>query len=434
MAYGNQHSIKPTGYLSRIVDAEVDECLETYGATEIAGTKWCGKTWTAREHASSIIYLDEGQNLAMAQADPTSVLEGASPHVIDEWQLAPRIWDTVRHAVDDAGRTRGLWILAGSSTPHKDEVHHSGAGRFGRVRMLPMTLQESGDSTGDVSLAGLFEGKFERVHCDMDIKRLISLCCRGGWPETIDLPPARAQRIARDYLEATFQQSVPAQGGRPDVARRLLLSLSRNLGQFVTYKVLARDMYGDEDADAMLSPRMASRYIELLESLYVIEPVRGWAPPARSPKRFQTKERRYLADPSLAVAALQMSERSLRDDWQTFGLVFENLCMRDLIVYGRALPDASASPVHYYRDDSGLEADAIIEKADGTWAAIEVNLGEDKVEEAATHLKRLQAKVVGNKASHTVPPSFLGVLVGLGKQAYQREDGVYVIPIGCLGA
>ena len=426
-------SVTPAGYLPRIVDDEVDECLATYGAIEIAGAKWCGKTWTARRHAKSIIYLDEGQNLDIALSDPMAALVGERPHVIDEWQLAPALWDVVRHEVDDASGEKGLWILTGSSTPAKDKVHHSGAGRIGRVRMLPMSLQESGDSTGEVSLAALFEGKFAYATCSITADRLVSLCCRGGWPEAIGIKPIRALRIARDYVDATIEQSVPSKGGNPDVARRLLGSLARNLGQAVTRKTMVRDMYGEsENADAA-SLATISNYTALLESLYLVLSIRGWEPPARSPKRFRTSPKRYLVDPSLAVSLLQMNEQSLKSDWQTLGLVFENLCMRDLSVYARALPEAAQDPVHYYRDDNGLEADAIVEDAAGRWGAIEVKLGENKVDEAAENLLRIRDKLERNSLARTREPEFLAVLVGLVERSYRRSDGVYVIPIGCLG-
>ncbi len=424
--------VKPDGYLPRIVDDEVEECLATYGAIEIAGAKWCGKTWTARAHARSIVYLDEGQNLSIAQADPSVVLDGENPRVIDEWQLAPGIWDIVRHEVDASGRQRGLWILTGSSTPAKDKVHHSGAGRFGRVRMLPMTLQESGDSTGEVSLTDLFDGKLSHASCSIDVQALLRLCCRGGWPQAIDLPVSRARRIARDYIDAALTQSVPAKGGRSEVASRLLGSLARNLGQATTYKVMMRDMYGTDEEGAV-DARTVSNYVALLESLYLILSIDGWEPPARSPKRFQTKPKRYLVDPSLAVAALRMSEQSLMKDWQTLGLVFENLCMRDLLVYSRALPDASSNPLHYYHDDNGLEVDAIVEDAGGRWGAFEIKLSENKADEAAKSLLRMRDKIGRNAVARTSAPQFLAVLVGLGQHAYRREDGVYVIPVGCLG-
>lgn len=426
-------SVVPKGYLPRIVDDEVEECLATYGAVEIAGAKWCGKTWTARRHAKSIIYLDEGQNLSMALSDPMAALVGERPHVVDEWQLAPVLWDVVRHEVDDGSGEKGLWILTGSSTPAKDKAHHSGAGRIGRVRMLPMSLQESGDSTGEVSLAVLFEGKFTYATCSMTADRLVSLCCRGGWPEAIDIKPARALHIARDYVDATIEHSVPSKGGNSDIARRLLSSLARNLGQAVTRKTMVRDMYGETENADSASLATITNYVALLESLYLVLSIRGWEPLARSPKRFRTSPKRYLVDPSLAVSLLQMNERSLKGDWQTFGLVFENLCMRDLSVYARALPEASRDPVHYYRDDNGLEADAIVEDAAGRWGAIEVKLGEDKVEEAAGNLLRLREKLGRNALAQARGPEFLAVLVGLGEQSYRRNDGVYVIPIGCLG-
>jgi predicted AAA+ superfamily ATPase len=425
--------VVPTGYLPRIVDDEVDECLETYGAVEITGAKWCGKTWTARKHAKSIIYLDEGQNLSMAQSDPKAALVGDTPHVIDEWQLVPSLWNVVRHEVDDAGGKKGLWILTGSSTPAKDKVHHSGVGRIGRVRMLPMSLQESGDSTGEVSLSSFFDGEFAYASCEMDVDRLVALCCRGGWPEAVGVKPSRALRIARDYVDATTEQSVAAKGGNPDVARRLLGSLARNLGQATTRKTMIRDMYGEVEGDDVVSPATISNYLALLESLYLLLPIKGWEPPAKSPKRFRTSPKRYLVDPSLAVSLLQMNERSLKEDWQTLGLVFENLCMRDLSVYARALPEATQEPVHYYRDDNGLEADAIVEDAAGRWGAFEVKLGENKADDAAANLLRMRDKLMRNARARTREPEFLAVLVGLGERSYRRSDGVYVIPIGCLG-
>ena len=423
----------PEGYMPRLADREIEECLAVYGALEITGTKWCGKTWAARRHAESIVYLDEGSNLEKALAAPEAMLAGTQPRVIDEWQLAPRIWDTVRHAVDEAGRKRGMWILTGSSTPDKSEVHHSGAGRIGRVRMLPMSLFESGDSSGEVSLSGLFDGEFAPATAAMDLDKLVELCIRGGWPAGVDLPPRRALRVARDYLAATLTVSMPARGASADTATRLAQSLARNLGQPVTAKTLVADMYGPEEKESAVAERTAQKYVGLFRSLFSLEPVGGWAPPIRSPKRYQTKEINYFADPSLAVAALQMNAQGLVSDWQTLGLVFENLAIRDLIVYGRALPESVEHPVRYYRDDAGLEVDAIIEQADGRWGAIEIKLSEDKVDAGARNLVRMAAKLTKNPAARVRSPEFLAVLVGLGDTAYRRQDGVYVIPIAALG-
>ena len=228
-------------------------------------------------------------------------------------------------------------------------------------------------------------------------------------------------------------QSVPSKGGNSDVARRLLGSLARNLGQAITRKTMVRDMYGEAENTDAASLATISNYTALLESLYLVLPIRGWELPARSPKRFRTSPKRYLVDPSLAVSLLQMNEQSFKSDWQTLGLVFENLCMRDLSVYARALPEAAQDPVHYYRDDNGLEADAIVEDAAGRWGAIEVKLGENKADEAAGDLLRIREKLGRNSLARTREPEFLAVLVGLGERSYRRSDGVYVIPVGCLG-
>lgn len=418
-------TINPAGYLPRVVDAQVQRCLRIYGAVEISGAKWCGKTWTARHHANSIVHLDESNALAAAKAAPELVLEGDKPRVIDEWQLAPNVWDAVRHAVDEAAE-KGLWILTGSSTPAYSKTRHSGAGRFGRVRMRPMSLFESEDSVGAVSLEGLFAGKFSPAQTGIDVSTLAELCCRGGWPGVLGFSASDAQQVARDYLEAALVTSVPAQGKDSATARRLLRSLARNLGQLATYKTLVADMYGQEPGQ--IAPRTVGEYLDVLNSLFLIEPVGGWAPPARSPKRFQTKERRYFIDPSLPIVLLRLNEHSLQRDFQTFGLVFENLCLRDLAVYSEAL----GATLRYYRDDAGLEVDAIIETSSQEWAACEIKLGENKVDKAAKKLVRLREKLLRNPANQVKPPAFLAVITGLGQYAYQRQDGVYVIPITTL--
>lgn len=429
-------NIRPAAYRPRIVDAQIDRYMRIFGAVEIAGTKWCGKTWSARAHAASITYVDRDSNLAAAQADSSLMLLGERPHVIDEWQLAPALWDEVRHHVDDEPERKGQWLLTGSSTPPDDEMpKHSGAGRIGRIRMNPMTLAESGLSTGEVSLAGLFEGRFSAAKSRIDTRALLDAVCRGGWPEAVDMPVADAQVLVREYMRLTVSESVPRQGRSADVARRLLDSLARSISQAVTLRTLRNDMYGaEEDLDGLVSERTVSEYLAVFESMFVIDLVKGWVPPSRSPKRLQTKARRYFADPSIAAAMLGMSPAALLGDWQTFGLLFENLCIRDLLVYARALPDIGMDPVRYYHDDSGLECDAIIELADGRWAGIEIKTSEDKVPEAATNLHRLEAKLLKNPGARTRAPEFLAVLVGIGEFAYRRDDGIYVIPAGTLGA
>lgn len=426
---------KPEGYLPRIVDAQIERYLKVFGAIEIAGTKWCGKTWSALEHGASVSYVDE--SLELAKADPSMILLGNRPHVIDEWQRVPQIWDAVRHEVDRVRATRGAFILTGSSTPTLGrEGHapsHSGAGRIGRIRMHPMSLAESGKSTAQVSLAGLFDGVFTPCVAEKDTAGLVDVACQGGWPEALDLSVSEAQLVAREYLSVTLDTSIPALGLDTDLARRLVSSIARNLGQATTYKTIISDMFGaEEQPRAIMSEDKVRIYLNALKGLYVLEEVPGWSPPARDRKRFATKPKRYLADPSLAAAVLGMSPSALIDDWQTFGLVFENMAMRDLMVYARSLDLLDSTPVRYYRDDSGLEADAIIQLADGRWAAFEIKVSEDKVAEGVASLTRMRTKLAKNPQSRTRQPSFMAVITGNGAYARQVEEGIYVIPLRAL--
>ena len=428
--------IRPEGYRPRVVDAQIERWLHLFGAIEITGTRWCGKTWASLAHARSVTYVDRRTNLQIVRADPDYALAGEAPHVIDEWQRVPELWDVVRHAVDDASGEKGRWILTGSSTPSKEKTAHSGAGRIGRVRMHPMTLFESGGSSGAVSLARLFEGDFAPAATAADIRGLARLCVRGGWPELVGSDPGDAQVVIREYLAAIFEQSIPRMGGDQRVAERTALSIARNLGQASTLDTYARDVYARDAAGGTTNDeqQVVSRHLSLLERSFLVDAVAGWVPPSRSPKRMRTKPKRYMADPSLAVALLGLSEHTLLEDWQTFGLAFENLCIRDLDVYARALPDAGPHPLRYYRDDSGLEVDAIIELSDGRWAGLEIKLSPDKIDAAAASLLRMGRKLCGDAPARTRPPSFLAVITGTGEAAYRRADGVYVIPIRTLGA
>jgi len=431
----NETAVKPQGYLPRIVDLQIERYLSLFGAIEIAGTKWCGKTWSARAHASSITYVDKGDNIDIASADPSLMLIGNAPHVVDEWQRVPIIWDTVRHAVDDAEGKKGQWILTGSSTPKKDKVAHSGAGRIGRIRMQPMSLAESGESTGEVSLQKLFSGKFTPCKVKADTLSLVELVCRGGWPEALSYKADDSQVVVREYLRSIYEQSVPQMGKSPDTAERLVASIARNLGQAVSLETLKKDTLGVDKnrEEATASDKTIASYLQMLTSLFLLDNIKGWAPPARSPKRVQTKEKRYFADPSIAVATLGMSPSSLIRDWQTFGLVFENLCMRDIQVYARALPDVSSHPVRYYRDDSGLEVDAIVENADGSWGAFEIKTSEAKVQDGVNTLTRLRDKLLKDPGKKMQEPAFLGVIVGVAEYARRTPEGVFVIPIRALG-
>lgn len=432
-----QSSVKPEGYIPRLVDEQVERYLGIFGAVEIEGTKWCGKTWTARRHGASISYVDE--QLELAQDDPSLMLLGEQPHIIDEWQRVPAIWNLVRHNIDETRALRGGWILTGSSTPPgrqdaTDEAarRHSGAGRIGRIKMSPMTLSESGDSEGIVSLAQLFEKPPTPAIVEDDTQRLVEIACRGGWPEALDLSALDAQTIAREYLAAVCYESAPAHGRDPFVTERVIASLARNLGQATAYATIGEDALKSTGFD--LADRQIGDYLSFLRRIYLFAEVPGWEPPSRSKKRLQVKPKRYLADPSLAVAALGLSPRGLMEDWQTFGLVFENLCLRDLTVYARAHELARPVPVRYYRDDSGLEVDAIVELADGRWAAFEIKTSESKVPAAVANLKRLRKKLCENPRAQMRPPAFMAVVVGIGKYVRIVEDGIYVVPIRALTA
>lgn len=427
---------KPEGYMPRVADAQIERYLKAFGAVEIAGTKWCGKTWSALMQGASVSYVDE--NLDLARADPSMMLIGDRPHVIDEWQRVPAIWDCVRHEVDRARGTRGAFILTGSSTPATRQGEqgpaHSGAGRIGRVRMSPMSLFESGESTGQVSLEGLFAGEFTPCVAERDTLGLVEAACRGGWPEAVDMEVDAAQLIAREYVTAALGVSIPALGLDPDIARRLASSLARNLGQAATYKTIINDMFGaEENLLSVIDEGRVRAYLDALKGMYIVEEVPGWAPPARDRKRFATKPKRYLADPSLACALLGMSPTALLADWQTFGLVFENMAVRDLSVYARALDLLDDVPVRYYRDDSGVEADAIVQLADGRWAAFEFKVSEDKVEKGVASLERMRRKVCENPRSQTRPPEFMAVITGVGEYAREVAEGIVVVPLRLLG-
>lgn len=427
---------KPEGYMPRVADAQIERYLKAFGAVEIAGTKWCGKTWSALMQGASVSYVDE--NLDLARADPSMMLIGDRPHVIDEWQRVPAIWDCVRHEVDRARGTRGAFILTGSSTPATRQGEqgpaHSGAGRIGRVRMSPMSLFESGESTGQVSLEGLFAGEFTPCVAERDTLGLVEAACRGGWPEAVDMEVDAAQLIAREYVTAALGVSIPALGLDPDIARRLASSLARNLGQAATYKTIINDMFGaEENPLSVIDGGRVRAYLDALKGMYIVEEVPGWAPPARDRKRFATKPKRYLADPSLACALLGMSPAALLADWQTFGLVFENMAVRDLSVYARALDLLDDVPVRYYRDDSGVEADAIVQLADGRWAAFEFKVSEDKVEKGVASLERMRRKVCENPRSQTRPPEFMAVITGVGEYAREVAEGIVAVPLRLLG-
>lgn len=429
IAYGSE---KPTGYRPRVVDASIRKLLDLFGGVEVAGTKWCGKTWSALAFGESVIHVDDDRVKALVTDSPSLALEGASPHVIDEWQEAPLIWDAVRRAIDASGSRRGGYLLTGSSTPEKDKVTHSGAGRIARLRMHTMSLWEEGISSGTVSLAGLFEGSFQpSLVDDAGLPRLALSICRGGWPALLGADAEAATATVGQYLDALLEVSVPRKGGSSSTARKMAASLARNVATAATLDTIAADVFGDDRTDA--SRNTIALYLDLFRDLYFVDDLYGWDAPVRSKSRVRTKPKRYFADPSLPAHLLGMSPDRLLSDAQTFGLLFESLCIRDLRVYASALADATIDPLRYYQDADGLEVDAIIELRDGRWAGIEVKLGESKVSDGIANLNRLRKKVLSNPAARNREPSFMAVVTANSPFArYDREGDAYVFPITAL--
>lgn len=425
--------LRPDGYIPRIADRQLERMLATFGAVEVAGTMWCGKTWTSLAFGQSVTRIGLAGPRTAAEADPGTALLGARPHVIDEWQDVPAIWDEVRAAVDASGNGPGSFVLTGSSESRKELVHHSGAGRIAKLRMRTMTLAEMGLSSGAISLAGLFEGRFEPQLVQQSLAPLADMVCKGGWPALAGRD-ARATDYLDAYFDALFSVSIPRRGLSGQESRRVALSLARNLGTAAKLSTVASDA-GLGEADSKSATNKAAAHIAALQDLYVVEQVAGWDAPIRSKTRLRTKPKRYFADPSLAASLLQVSPSRLVSDGQLFGLLFESLCMHDLAVYASALPGATADPLHYYRDSDGLEVDAVVEMRDGRWAAFEVKLGENQVGSAAASLSRLARKVAANPAARNPRPEFLAVVVGAGEYArFDRDLGVYILPITCLGA
>ena len=433
----------PRGYLPRLVDSRLDFLLEAFGAVEITGAKWSGKTWTALAHSRSVTHLDDDSVLARAIEAPETALRGDEPHLIDEWQELPLVWDEVRRTVDVRANLPGQFILTGSTRlkienggekgeqPKRREVHHSGAGRIKRLRMWPMTLAEEGLSNGSVSIAGLFAGTFEGGECSTSLDDIAEWCCRGGWPANVGRPYEVAAETAASHLESLYDVSIPRMKLHPATASDLVYALALNLAQAATVETLALDMaHGDENG--MPARTTVERYLDVLKRLFVIYEVSGWSAPMRSKARARVKPKRYFVDPSLAAIALHATPARLMDDMQTLGSLFETMVMRDLSAFVSVYPGID-NEVRYYRDQAGLEVDAILE-VDGRWAAIEVKLSEAKVDAAADSLLQLARKATSNPMARIGEPAFLAVVVGSGNVAYQRKDGVYVLPVATLTA
>ena len=419
-------------YRKRIADDILKRKLEGKGAVLIEGPKWCGKTTTAEQLAVSILYMDDPekkeQNITMSELNPKRLLKGETPRLIDEWQLAPKLWDAIRFEVDHRSEL-GQFILTGSAVPADTKaITHSGTGRFTWLTMRPMSLYKSGDSTGEVSLKDLFDGVKELDGTsNISIDRLAFLVCRGGWPQAVDMRDEIALDQAMDYYDAVVRSDINRADNvqkNPDRVRRLMRSYARNQGGQVPNTVLAQDIAVNDETP--ISEETVASYVSALRKIFVVEDMPAWNPNLRSKTAIRSSDTRYYIDPSIAAAALGIGPNDLVNDLKTFGFLFETLCVRDLRVFA----DALNGEVYHYRDKDGQECDAVIHLRNGKYGLIEIKLGGDKlIEEGAKTLKSMEAKIDTEKMN---VPSFLAVLTGIGDYAYCRQDGVYVIPIGCL--
>lgn len=419
-------------YKARIVDNMLKEKLEVKGAVVIEGPKWCGKTTTAMQVAGSILRMDEPRNreanIQMAEIDPGRLLKGDTPRLIDEWQIAPKLWDATRYEVDTRGK-EGQFILTGSAVPvESEEITHSGTGRFTWLLMRPMSLYESGDSTGEVSLQDLFE-RLDRIAGtnDFDIDRLAFLICRGGWPHAVGMKEKPALLQAEDYYGAVIKSDINRADGvskNPERVKRLMRSFARNQGTQISNTMLRDDIISN-DTESLNEDTIAS-YINALKNIFVVEDMAAWNPNLRSKTSIRTSETRYYVDPSIAVAALGIGPKDLTNDLNTMGLLFETLCVRDLRVYAESI----GGTVLHYRDKSGLECDTVIHLKNGRYGLAEIKLGGQKlIEEGVKNLQSLSNKIDTSKMP---APSFLMIIIGIGEFAYRREDGIFIVPIGCL--
>lgn len=418
-------------YKPRIIDKQVEEYLQTFGAICIEGPKWCGKTWTSSYHANSKFFLADPsgnfQNRKLAEIDPNTVLEGAAPRLIDEWQEYPPLWDAVRYKVDQSAQ-KGQFILTGSATPNHKGILHSGAGRIAKLRMRTMSLYESGYSSGQISLEALCNGTLTPAMTgEVDLKNLINLIIRGGWPGSLGLPLKQAALLPQQYLQAVIDDDVY----RIDEVKRntqkmrlLLMSLARNESTTATNALLKADIKEKDAQD--IDANTVTSYLDIFKRLFLTDNQPPFASNVRSSVRVRQAEKRHFADPSLACALLKLTPEALLNDLETLGFMFEALCERDLRIYAESF----GGTLYHYQDYKNREIDAVIELPDGKWAAFEIKLGANQIDQAAANLKQIQREFEEDKKA--VPPSVLCVLCGLSNAAYQRPDGVFVIPITAL--
>jgi len=419
-------------YKPRIADKLLARKLAGKGAVLVEGPKWCGKTTTAQQQAQSLLNLGDSdilsQSLKIMEISPKTLLQGKTPRLIDEWQTIPPLWDTIRSEVDQRGEF-SQFILTGSSVlPQANETTHSGTGRFAHIKMRPMSLFESGESTGTVSLGDLFDGNtFEPQSCELDLQKMAYLTCRGGWPQATLIDGKIALDQAFDYFDSIVERDIQRVDGvkrNPERAKLLMRSYARNIAQQASYSTIKADMLSN-DAKTLDEDTVAD-YIKALKQLFVIEDLAAWNPNIRSKSAIRTSDTRHFVDPSIGTAALGLGPNDLINDLNSFGLLFEDLAVRDLRVFAEALD----GKLYHYRDSSGLECDTVLHRRNGTYALIEVKLGGEKlIEEGVTSLNNL-ANTIDTDRMHK--PSFMMVLTAVGQYAYQRKDGIFVVPIGCL--
>lgn len=426
-------------YLARVADKMLQNRLEAFGAILIEGPKWTGKTTTAEQHAQSVIKLQDpdkaDEYLATAEVKPSLLLKGKQPRLIDEWQDAPRLWDAVRTAVDNAGGVPGQYILTGSNTVDKAKIRHTGTGRITRIKMYPMSLWESLESSGEISIHELFNNP----DCDIDgassklnIPDLIHVACRGGWPASLQMNPRASLFVAKDYVNSVCENDISAVDKKqrnPKIARQIMRSYARNISTLAKKTSILADVTASEDI--IISMDTLDDYINALEKLFVIQDIDAWSPAIRSKTSLRSAPKRCFTDPSVATAAMSISADALETQLKTFGFIFEQMCIRDL----RAYTADFNSHISYYRDRYGLEADLVLHLEDERYALIECKLGSREIEEGAKHLLEIKRLIqVFNQSEKQVPlrePDLLIVLTG-GSMAYTRPDGVKVIPLACL--
>lgn len=421
-------------YKKRLADDVLRDTLEASGAVLVEGAKWCGKTTTSKQIAKSVLYMQEPaqkkQNLLMADTNPSLLLQGKVPRLIDEWQLAPKLWDAVRFEVDQRDDF-GQFILTGSAVPpDTSEISHSGTGRISRMLMRPMSLLESGESNGSVSLAELFNANYEvSSSVKSDIEELAFLICRGGWPKAIDKTVKVALQQAIDYYDAVVNSDISRVDDKernPERAKLLMRSYSRNIGSQAKFEEMRQDILGN-DIDSFSIDTLYD-YLKALKKIFVIEDAPAWNPNLRSKTAIRNTDTRYFVDPSIATASMGLGPKDLINDLNTMGLFFENLCIRDLRIYAQTI----GGEIYHYRDRSGLECDAVVHLRNGSYGLVEIKLGGDKlIEEGATTLKKFE-RIIDTTKMKT--PSFKMILTGVGNYAFKRPDGILVVPIRSLGA